>query len=118
MPSAPEGPASESGRSLRAPAIVRRTYTGSTNGPGRAPFQMLGVFAELERAMLVERVQAGLRRASAQGKRLGRPRVSEKVEHAIRRELAKGRGIHTVAKAVGVGTGTVQRVRAELAKTA
>ena len=57
---------------------------------GKAMFQMLGVFAEFERAMIVERVQAGLRRARAQGKRLGRPRVGEKVEAAIRRELAKG----------------------------
>jgi DNA invertase Pin-like site-specific DNA recombinase len=81
---------------------------------GKAMFQMLGVFAEFERAMIVERVQAGLRRARAQGKRLGRPQVGEKVEAAIRRELAKGRGIHAVARAVGVGAGTVQRVRAEV----
>jgi DNA invertase Pin-like site-specific DNA recombinase len=85
---------------------------------GKAMFQMLGVFAEFERAMIVERVQAGLRRARAQGKRLGRPRVGEKVEAAIHRELAKGRGIHAVARAVGVGAGTVQRVRSELARTA
>jgi DNA invertase Pin-like site-specific DNA recombinase len=85
---------------------------------GKALFQMLGVFAEFERAMIIERVQAGLRRARAQGKRLGRPRVGEKVERAIRRELAQGRGIHAVARAVGVGTGTVQRVRAELATSA
>jgi DNA invertase Pin-like site-specific DNA recombinase len=85
---------------------------------GRALFQMLGVFAEFERAMIVDRVQAGLRRARAQGKRLGRPRVAEKVELAIRRELGKGRGIHAVARTVGVGTGTVQRVRAGLANTA
>jgi DNA invertase Pin-like site-specific DNA recombinase len=85
---------------------------------GRALFQMLGVFAEFERAMIVERVQAGLRRARAQGKRLGRPRVGEKVEATIRRELANGRGIHAVARAVGVGAGTVQRVRAESARTA
>jgi DNA invertase Pin-like site-specific DNA recombinase len=37
---------------------------------------MLGVFAEFERAMIVERVHAGLKRARAQGKRLGRPRVA------------------------------------------
>jgi DNA invertase Pin-like site-specific DNA recombinase len=85
---------------------------------GKAMFHMLGVFAEFERAMIVERVQAGLRRARAQGKRLGRPRVGEKVEAAIRCELAKGRGIHAVARAVGVGAGTVQRVRAEVARTA
>ena len=45
---------------------------------GKAMFQMLGVFAEFERAMIVERVQAGLRRARAQGKRLGRPRVARR----------------------------------------
>jgi DNA invertase Pin-like site-specific DNA recombinase len=82
---------------------------------GKALFQMLGVFAEFERAMIVERVQAGLRRARAQGKRLGRPRVSASIEKTIRRELATGRGIHAVARAVGVGTGTVQRVKAGMA---
>jgi DNA invertase Pin-like site-specific DNA recombinase len=40
---------------------------------GKAMFQMMGVFAEFERAMIVERVKAGLARARAQGKRLGRP---------------------------------------------
>ena len=77
---------------------------------GRALFQMLGVFAEFERAMIVERVKAGLRRATAQGKKLGRRRVEEKLEKAVLRELAKGHGIHTVARAVGVGTGIVQRI--------
>jgi DNA invertase Pin-like site-specific DNA recombinase len=46
----------------------------STPG-GKAMFQMLGVFAEFERAIIVERISAGLRRARAQGKRLGRPRA-------------------------------------------
>ena len=40
---------------------------------GRALFQMLGVFAEFEAAMIRERSRAGLARARAQGKRLGRP---------------------------------------------
>jgi DNA invertase Pin-like site-specific DNA recombinase len=82
---------------------------------GKALFQMLGVFAEFERAMIVERVQAGLRRAKAQGKQLGRPRVAEKIERTIRVELAKGRGIRAVAETVGVGTGTVQRIKADAA---
>jgi len=79
---------------------------------GKAMFQMLGVFAEFERAMIVERVHAGLKRAKAQGKVLGRPRVREAKEKAIRRELAKGTGIRAVARKVGVGVGTVQRVKA------
>ncbi len=82
---------------------------------GKALFQMLGVFAEFERAMIVERVHAGLRRAKAQGKRLGRPRVSREVERRIQRELNKGTGIRAVARKLGVGVGTVQRVKAEAA---
>jgi hypothetical protein len=64
----------------------------------------------------LERVQAGLRRARAQGKKLGRPRVPEKIEQAICRERPQGRDIHAVARTVGAGTGTVQRLRAELMK--
>ena len=82
---------------------------------GKALFQMLGVFAEFERAMIVERVHAGLRRAKAQGKRLGRPRVSAEVEQRIRRELTNGKGIRAVARKLGVGVGTVQRVKGEAA---
>ena len=58
---------------------------------------MLGVFAEFERAMIIERVNAGLRRAKAQGKTLGRPRIDQDTEKAICRELARGTGIRSVA---------------------
>src|SRR6201981_3084012 len=60
---------------------------------GKALFQMTGVFAEFERAMIRERVKAGLARARAQGKRLGRPRVGTKIEQLIRSALATGKGI-------------------------
>jgi len=43
---------------------------------GRALFQMMGVFAEFERAMIVERVNAGLARARSEGKKLGRRGLS------------------------------------------
>jgi DNA invertase Pin-like site-specific DNA recombinase len=78
---------------------------------GKAMFQMLGVFAEFERSMIVERISAGLRRAVAQGKKLGRPRVAADVEERILRELGKGASIRTAAKAAGVGLGTVQRIK-------
>jgi DNA invertase Pin-like site-specific DNA recombinase len=81
---------------------------------GKALFQMLGVFGEFERAMIRERVNAGLARARAKGVQLGRPRVPEDVETAIRTGLASGIGIRKVAAQVGVGTSTVQRVKAGL----
>jgi DNA invertase Pin-like site-specific DNA recombinase len=82
---------------------------------GKAMFQMMGVFAEFERAMIVERVKAGLARARSQGKRLGRPAIAAKTERAIRSALAQGgKGILKIASEHGVGSGTVQRVRAEM----
>jgi DNA invertase Pin-like site-specific DNA recombinase len=83
---------------------------------GKAMFQMLGVFAEFERAMIRERVNAGLARARAQGKTLGRPRLDNATETAIRKALKKGdTGIRKIAEQFQVGTGTVQRIKADLA---
>ena len=87
----------------------------ATTPHGRAMLQMAAVFAELERAMIRERVNAGLARAKEQGKRLGRPTVSDKTETAIRELLAAGKGIRKVAQELGVGNGTVARVKAALA---
>jgi DNA invertase Pin-like site-specific DNA recombinase len=82
---------------------------------GKAMFQMMGVFAEFERAMIVERVNAGLARARANGTRLGRPSaMTPAKERKVRALLAKGVGVVKLGKMVGVGTGTVQRIKAEL----
>jgi DNA invertase Pin-like site-specific DNA recombinase len=81
---------------------------------GRAMFQMLGVFSEFERAMIQERVRAGLRRAVAQGKTLGRPRVPPETERAIARKLRAGIGMCKAAKQLGVGVSVVVRVRDQL----
>ncbi len=82
----------------------------TTTPGGMALFQMMGVFAEFERAMLRERVQAGLQRARAQGKRLGRPTVGTEIEQRIRALRQTGMGIRRVAREVGVGVSVVQRV--------
>lgn len=83
---------------------------------GEAMFQMAGIFAQMERSLIRERVNAGLARAKAQGKQLGRRKISDKVERAIRSDLkAPGRaGFQKLAKKHGVGVGTVQRIAAEL----
>ena len=83
---------------------------------GRALFQMLGVFSEFERAMVRERVKAGLVRARAQGKRLGRPPIPEVKVRAIQKALrAGGQSIRQIAATVGVAPMTVQRVKNEIA---
>ena len=82
----------------------------TTTPAGRALFQMMGVFAEFERAMIQERVKAGLQRARAQGKTLGRPKVSPQVEDAIRQAKDAGTGKKKIARELGVGVSVVQRV--------
>jgi DNA invertase Pin-like site-specific DNA recombinase len=85
---------------------------------GKAMFQMMAVFAEFERAMIRERVNAGLARAKAEGKTLGRPKIALEIEKAIAKSLKGGKlGMHKVATLHGVGTGTVQRIAQEIAKS-
>jgi DNA invertase Pin-like site-specific DNA recombinase len=77
---------------------------------GKAMFQMLGVFAEFERGIIRERVNAGLARAKAKGVTLGRPRIEPAIEKRILRLRSKGYGILKIARELGVGTSAVQRV--------
>ena len=98
-------------------AAVRREFdvgmAWSVAPGGKAMFQMLGVFAEFERSIIQERVRAGLRRAKAEGKQLGRPRIAPELEAKIVAALkAPGRteGVRKIAKRFGVDPGTVQRI--------
>ena len=77
---------------------------------GKMLFQLLGVFAEFERSMIRERINAGLARAKAQGKKLGRPRVSLTVENKIKKLRSTGKGIRKIASELRVGVSTVMRV--------
>lgn len=86
----------------------------TTTPAGRAMFGMLAVFGEFEREMIVARVHAGLARARAQGKRLGRPGSSPAKLEQARSALATGNGILKVARQLGLGTGTVSQLKREL----
>jgi DNA invertase Pin-like site-specific DNA recombinase len=92
---------------------------------GRAMFQMCGVFAEFERAMIVERVNAGLKRAKRDGVKLGRGNRKDgarsldeerwgmsraELENRIMRLRKDGKGILKIANMLGVGTSVVQGV--------
>ena len=71
---------------------------------------MMGVFAEFERAMIQERVKAGLITAVARGAKFGRPQISVRKEHQIRQARAEGLSIREVAAKCGVSVGTAHRV--------
>ena len=87
----------------------------STSPFGKAMIQMACVFGELEREMIRARVIAGPNRVREEGvKKLGRPTIGRKTEDAIRHQLGAGHGILKVAKLVGVGSSTVQRVKRDM----
>jgi DNA invertase Pin-like site-specific DNA recombinase len=67
-----------------------------TTGPmGKAMFQIMGVFSELERAFIQARVRAGMARAKAAGKKIGRPRVDAATVASIKAALRSGdSGVH------------------------
>ena len=75
---------------------------------GRLMFQIIGAMAEFERALIQERVRAGLRNARARGKRLGRPRV---VVDSSRIAVLRAQGLSwaSIGQELGIGEGTVRR---------
>ena len=86
----------------------------TTTPAGRLMFQMTGAFAEFERSMIRQRIHAGLKRAKDAGKTFGRPRIDAKLESRIRDRLKAGDGMLKIAKEVGVGSGTVQRIAKDM----
>jgi DNA invertase Pin-like site-specific DNA recombinase len=85
---------------------------------GKAMFQMLGVFAEFERSMIVQRVRAGIAKARAQGTRsgkaIGRPTVPDDKLAAVRAALAAGNGIRKAARLAGLSNDVAHRVAREM----
>ena len=91
----------------------------TTTPAGKLMLQMTGAFAEFERSMIQARIHAGLKRAVANGKTLGRKPVEDTAEGAAkaaeaRKALARGIGINRVAALVGLSNSTVQRIKAEM----
>lgn len=95
-------------RGLGVGLYLHKQALDTTTPAGKAMFQMLGVFAEFERAMIQERVRAGLARAKSQGKRLGRPSVVDARKLKIVRDGKKaGLSVRKIAAKAGLSTGTV-----------
>src|SRR5215470_8216321 len=95
---------------LKVDLYLHQQGVDTTTPAGKAMFQMMGVFAEFERAMIQERVRAGLRRARGEGKRLGRPPIDPALAERIREALADGLSVRKTAAKFNVNPTTVQRV--------
>jgi DNA invertase Pin-like site-specific DNA recombinase len=98
---------------LRQQSVALYLHTqgmDSSTAAGKAMLSMCGVFAEFERSILIERINAGIARARAQGKHMGRPAVSQAVVEQIKALRAQGMGMLKIARQLGCGSGTVQRI--------
>lgn len=103
-------------RAAGADLYLHKQALDTTTPAGRAMFGMLGVFAEFEREIIVERVRAGMETARAQGKAVGRPKAAEATEARVRALRAEGVSIHKTARLAGCGVSLVQRLDREAAQ--
>ena len=88
--------------------VLQLGNTDLTAPAGNLLLSMLAAVAEMERDLLVERTQAGLARAKAEGKTLGRPSKTTPAERSeIRRRLGAGESVSALARAYGVSRATV-----------
>ncbi len=95
---------------LGVPVLSVREGWLDTSGPVRPLLvAIFGWVAEQERTRLIERTRAGLARARAQGKRLGRPPASPILLHAARDLVAAGVPVSEAARKKGVARSTLQR---------
>jgi putative DNA-invertase from lambdoid prophage Rac len=92
--------------------VTQLGATDLTNPAGKMLLAMLAAFAEMERDLIIERTQAGLARARAEGVRLGRPsKTNEDERRAIRARLAEGASVSGVARSYGLSRASVIAIR-------
>lgn len=97
-------------KALNIDLYLKQQNIDTTSPAGRAFFHMMGVFAEFERAMIQERVNAGLARARAEGKTLGRPKLDGKIVDKIKADRAEGMSLRAIQRKHKVSLGSVHKV--------
>lgn len=81
----------------------------TTTPSGKVMFTMISAFAEFEREIIRERVKAGLERAKAQGKKLGKPSITKEEIESIKKHAKQGISRRKTAEALGIPLSTVQK---------
>ncbi len=89
---------------------IQQQALDTTTPAGKAIFQMIGVFAAFEGSMIQERVKAGLARARAEGKTLGRPNVADAVRDQVLAAKRDGLSVRRIAQEAGVSVGTAHGI--------
>jgi len=88
---------------------LHRQGLDTSTPAGRALFGMMGVFSKFERSMISERTKAGMARAKAAGKRIGRPKLNIETRRKIAQGLAQGATPYAEAKNLRIDHHTVRK---------
>jgi DNA invertase Pin-like site-specific DNA recombinase len=95
--------------------VLQLGNTDLTSPAGKLLLSMLAAVAEMERDLLIERTQAGLARAKAEGKTLGRPsKTTPEQQTEIRLRLSYGESVSALARDYGVSRANIIGVRNRL----
>lgn len=95
---------------------VDREALDTTTAAGRMMYAVVAAIAAFERELLIERTKAGMARARARGKQIGRAPASDALIDAIRALRADGMGMDRIARNLKCGKGLSQRVCREFDK--
>lgn len=96
-------------RTLGVAFIATSDAIDTTTPTGRMTFHIIAAMAEFERSLIQERIHAGLRRARAQGKRLGRPPVTIDADR-VRALRQKGLSLRAIAREMTISKDAAARV--------
>lgn len=100
-------------QSAKVDLYVHQQAINTQTASGRMVFGIFASLAEFEREIIRERINAGLARAKAEGKKLGRPsNVNPSVTASVKLLKEKGHSIHHIAKTLKIGVGTTSRLLA------
>lgn len=97
-------------RAVRVDLHIHQQGIDTATPLGEAMMQMSGIFAQFERTLIVERTKAGIARARAQGKRIGRPPASPGLVSSIRALRSRGMGMDRISKELRCGKSLSLRV--------
>jgi DNA invertase Pin-like site-specific DNA recombinase len=102
-------------RDLKIDLYLHKQGIDTTTPAGHAIFEMTAVFVDFERATIWEHLHTGLLRAKQNGLKVRQHKIAPPIENAIHDALQKGdAGVMRIAKRFGVGTATVQRIKAAM----
>ena len=87
--------------------ISYRENVDTASPAGKVMFTLIGAMAEFERSIILERVIAGMAKAKAKGKKLGRPRLAKDLAEQIRKLRRKKLSLRAIAKKLKLSIGTV-----------